>query len=77
MLTAMAILTKPLQLAMYGINVWRRSRLTGAFEEARTALGERMYMAGIDDGEHGAKISTLDEQLRQAEAVGDSTQAFN
>jgi hypothetical protein len=31
-----ATLTKPLLLAMHGINVWRRRRLTGAFEEAQT-----------------------------------------
>ena len=76
MLTAMATLTKPLLLAMHGINVWRRHRLSGAFESAQTALGERMYTAGIDDGEHGVKIRALDEQLRRAEAVGDSTEAL-
>ena len=27
-------------------------------------LGECMYAAGVDDGEHGAKISALDERLR-------------
>jgi hypothetical protein len=43
---------------------------------AQAALGERMYAAGIDDGELGAKISTLDQQLRRTEAVGGSTQAL-
>ena len=76
MLTAMATLTKPLLLAMHGINVWRRRRLSGAFESAQTALGERMYAAGIDDGEHGVKIRALDEQLRRAEVFGGSTQAL-
>jgi hypothetical protein len=77
MLTAMATLSKPLQLAKHGMNLWRRRRLSGAFVEAKAALGECMYAAGIDDGELGAKISALDEQLRQAQAVGGSTQALN
>ena len=61
---------------MHGMNLWRKRRLSGAFEEAQAALGERMFVAGIDDGEHGAKISALDEQLRRAEAVGGSTQTL-
>jgi hypothetical protein len=73
-LTAMATLTKPLLLAMHGMNLWRKRQLSGAFEEAQTALGERRVAAGIDDGEHGAKINTLNEQLRRAESVGGSTQ---
>jgi hypothetical protein len=44
--------------------------------EAQIALGECMYAAGIDDGELGARISALDEQVRQAEAVGVSAQAL-
>jgi hypothetical protein len=35
-----------------------------------------MVAAGIDDGEHGTKISALDEQLRRAEAVGGSTRTL-
>jgi hypothetical protein len=76
-LTAMATLSKPLQLAKHGMKLWRKRRLNGALVEARAALGERMYAAGIDDGELGAKISALNEQLRQAQAVGGSTQALN
>ena len=76
MLTAMATLSKPLRLAKHGMNLWRKRRLSGAFVEAQAALGERMYAAGIDDGELGAKISAQDEQLRLAEAVGGSTQAL-
>ena len=55
MLTAMATLSKPLRLAMRGMNLWRRRRLNYAFVEAQAALGERMYAAGIDDGELGAR----------------------
>ena len=76
MLTALATLSEPLRLAKHGINLWRKGRLTGAFKEAQAALGECMYAAGIDDGEHGAKVSALDEQLHGAEAVGGSTQAL-
>jgi hypothetical protein len=75
-MTAMAILSVHLLPAKHGMDLWRRRRLSGAFIEAQTALGERMYAEGIDDGEHGAKISGLDEQLRRAESVGGSTQAF-
>jgi hypothetical protein len=76
LLTAMATLSKPLRLAKHGLNLWRKRRLSGVFVEAQAALGECMFAAGIDDGELGAKISALDEQLRRAEGVGGSTQAL-
>jgi hypothetical protein len=75
-LTVMATLSKPLQLAKQGLNLWRKRRLSRAFVEAQGALGERMYAAGIDDGELGARISALDERLRWAEAVPGSTLAL-
>jgi hypothetical protein len=73
-LTALATLGRPLRLAKYGKRLWRGRQLRRAFVEAQSALGERMYAAGIDDGELGVKISALDEKLRQAEAVGAVTQ---
>ena len=76
MLTATATLTILLLLVKHGMDLWRRRRLSGAFVEAQLALGECMYAAGLDDGEHGAKINALDEQMRRAEAVGGSTQAL-
>jgi hypothetical protein len=76
MLTAMAILNKPLQLAKHGMNLWRKHRLSGAFVEAQAALGERMFAAGVDDGEFGAKISALDGQLLWAKVVGGSVHAL-
>ena len=76
MLTALVALSIPLRLVKHAMNLWRRRQLIGAFAEVQTALGEGMYAAGIDDGELGAKISVLDEQLRRAKAVGDSTQAL-
>jgi hypothetical protein len=76
MLTAMATLSKPFQLAKHGMDLWRKRRLSAAFVEAQVALGERMYAAGIDDGEHGAKISALEDRLRRAEAVGASTEGL-
>jgi hypothetical protein len=72
----MATLSKPLQLAKHGMDLWRKRRLSSAFVEAQAALGERMYAAGIDDGEHWAKINALDERLHWAEVVGGSTQAL-
>jgi hypothetical protein len=74
LLTAMATLTKPFQVVKHGMSLWRKRRLSGAFVEAQAALGERMYAVGIDDGELGARINALDEQLHWAEAVGGSTQ---
>jgi hypothetical protein len=75
-MTAMAILSVLLLPAKHGMDLWRRRRLSGAVIEAQAALGERMYAEGIDDGEHGAKISTLDEKLRRVKAVGGFTQAL-
>ena len=72
----MATLSKPFQLAKHGMNLWRKRRLSGAFVEAQTALGERMYAAGIDEGELGAKISALDERLLWTEVVGGYTKAL-
>lgn len=42
----------------------RRARvLAEAYTEARIALGQRMYAAGIDDGETGALIASIDEAI--------------
>jgi hypothetical protein len=76
LMTAMATLSVLLLPAKHGMDLWHKRRLSGAFAEAQAALGERMYAAGIDDGVLGARISTLNEQLRRAEAVGGSTQAL-
>ena len=75
-LTTLATLSKPLRLAKHGMNLWRKRRLSGALVEAQAALGERMYAAGIDDGELGSKIYALDERLLWVEAVDGSTQAL-
>ena len=40
--------------------------LTRAFFDAKIALGERMYAAGIDDGRLGSQIAAVDERIRQA-----------
>ena len=58
------------------MDLWRKHRLSGAFVEAQTALGELMYATGIDDGELGAKIYALDERLLWTNALGSSTQAL-
>lgn len=74
--SAMATLNKPFQLAPLGMNLWRNRLLREAFVEAQVALGESMYRAGIDDGELGAKISAIDDQLHRAEALEGSTHAL-
>jgi hypothetical protein len=40
--------------------------LKRAFFDAKIALGERMYAAGIDDGRLGSQIAAVDERIRQA-----------
>ena len=56
-MTAMATLSVLLLPAKHGMDLWRKRRLNGAFVEAQVALGERMYAAGIDDGEMGRKLA--------------------
>jgi len=75
-MTALATLSKPLQLAKHGMDLWRKRRLSGAFVEAQAALGERMYAAGIDNGELGPKIYALDERLLWTNALGGPTKAL-
>lgn len=72
----MAILSVILLLAKLGIDLWRRRQLIGAIDETHAVLGECMYAASIDDGELGARISALDEQVRRAEIHGGSTRAL-
>ncbi len=74
--TADATLARPIRLSKPGRTRFRIRQLHRAFLEAQAALGERMYAAGIDDGELGAKISALDEQVRRVEAAGVSGQAL-
>jgi len=40
--------------------------LKRAFFDAKIALGERMYAAGIDDGRLGSQLAAVDERIRQA-----------
>ena len=75
-MTAMATLSVLLLPAKHGMDLWHKRRLSGAFVEAQAALGERMYAAGIDDGELGARIYALDERLLWTNALGGSTQAL-
>ena len=75
-MTAMATLSVLLLPAKHGMDLWRKRRLSSACVEAQAALGERMYAAGIDDGELGAKIIALDVQLRRVESVRGSDQAL-
>jgi len=51
----------PIRLVKYGQGAWRRQSLAQALYKARLALGEKMYQAGIDDGQLGGQIRDLDE----------------
>lgn len=42
-----------------------------AFSAAQLALGERMYAAGIDDGETGERIVMIEAELRALAATAD------
>src|SRR5205807_6975802 len=43
-------------------------RLRRALLAAELDLGERMYVAGIDDGTLGAQVAALDQRIRRADA---------
>jgi hypothetical protein len=75
-MTAKATLSVRLLAAKHGMKLWRKHRLRGALVEAHAALGERMGVTGIGDGENGVKISALNEKLRRADVVGGSAQAL-
>jgi hypothetical protein len=52
----------PFRFASF-LRAWRRRRVSRqAFSDAQLALGRSMYAAGIDDGECGARIHTLDDE---------------
>jgi len=61
--------TPPIRLVKYGQGAWRKRSLAQAFYKARLALGEKMYQAGIDDGQLGAQIRDLDERICRATAT--------
>jgi hypothetical protein len=61
----------PARLLRRGLARWRRRGLTRSLAEAQLALGRRMYAAGIDDGESGARIAALEETMRRAAATGE------
>jgi small-conductance mechanosensitive channel len=44
-------------------------RLRRELLAAQLALGERMYLAGIDDGRLGTFLAALDQRVRRAEAA--------
>jgi len=58
---------RPVLLARYGWCLWRRRSLSRAFADAQRVLGQRMFEAGIDDGELGARIAALNERTSRAE----------
>lgn len=54
----------------------RAARLENVYRAARIALGERMYAAGIDDGETGEQILDMDLRIRLAKIMGQSWEAL-
>jgi hypothetical protein len=73
-LTKQSTLIKSLRPASHEKDLGRNRGLSRAFIEVKAALSERMYAAGIDDGERAAKIIEVDGQLHWAEADGHSAQ---
>jgi hypothetical protein len=67
--TFRATYEQPVRFLAHAKRRWRRRSVSRAFALAQLALGQRMYAAGIDDGELGAQISVLDEKIRWAEAA--------
>ncbi len=65
--------TRSVRFIKYREALRQRRSLDRALWEAQLVLGKRMYEAGIDDGETGAQIAILDEELRHAQVVRAST----
>lgn len=59
----------PIRLVKYGQGVWSKRSPAQALHDARLALGQRMFRAGIDDGQLGAQISALDDRINRATAT--------
>jgi hypothetical protein len=73
----MASWRHPFRLARY-VKAWRRRRASGqALADAQLALGRRMYIAGIDDGESGVRMRFLNDGGRGAEAAQPSGKALD
>ena len=67
----------PIAVARYGRHAGSEQALAQALRQTQLALGERMYVAGIDDGETGALLHTLEEKLRGAEAGSDGAKRLS
>lgn len=72
----MAAWSRSVYLVRFGTGLWHQQSLEWAFSEAKSALGERLYAAGIDDGQLAAQIANLDKRIRQAEAARRSARAL-
>ncbi len=59
----------PIRLVKSVQGAWHKRSLAQAFYEARLAHGQRMYWAGIDDGQLGVQIGDLDERIYRAKAT--------
>jgi hypothetical protein len=74
--TGMAAWNRLINCIRYGTGLWRRRVLRQAFFDAQLSLGERMYAAGIDDGQLAAQISAWDEKIRESKAQQGSRKAL-
>lgn len=70
------LLGAPRRLVRAAIGHRRAAPLVREFDAARLALGQRMYAVGIDDGETGALISAVNQQILAARYAGASWEAL-
>jgi|SRR5262245_13586393 len=65
-----AFVEAPLRFVRAARTRRRRETLERDYRAARFALGERMFAAGIDDGETCARIASTDQQLLKINLAG-------
>ena len=65
-----ALVEAPLRYVRAARTRRHRETLERQYRAARVALGEKMFAAGIDDGETSAQIAATDQQLLQVGLVG-------
>jgi hypothetical protein len=68
-ITLLPFAAPPFPVVKYGQGAWSKQSLAQAFYEARLALGQRMFRAGLDDGQLGGIIRDLDERIFRATAA--------
>jgi hypothetical protein len=64
------LLGVPLRRAILAPFRRRTDRIANQYRTARLTLGKRMYEAGIDDGETGAQIAALEQEIHAVRYAG-------